>query len=98
MSAQTSLIGRPVRDLETPVLLVDLDALERNIGRMCQVIIAEAGVGWRPHTKGIKVPALAHKLLRAGALGITCAKIERPAGGRPDRIRRRLLRCDGVPA
>ncbi len=75
MSAQTSLIGRPVGDLETPVLLVDLDVLDRNIARMRQVIVAEAGVGWRPHTKGIKVPALAHALLRAGALGITCAKL-----------------------
>ena len=75
MSAQTSMIGRPARDLETPVLLVDLDTLDRNIARMRDVIVAKAGVGWRPHTKGIKVPALAHKLLRAGAMGITCAKL-----------------------
>jgi len=33
------------------------------------------GIGWRPHTKGIKVPALAHRLLQAGARGITCAKL-----------------------
>ena len=31
-------------------------------------------MGWRPHTKGIKVPALAHRLLAAGAFGATCAK------------------------
>jgi D-serine deaminase-like pyridoxal phosphate-dependent protein len=76
MSAQTSIIGRPVRDLETPVLLVDLDTLDRNAARMRDVIVTRAGVGWRPHTKGIKVPAIAHKLLQAGALGITCAKLE----------------------
>ena len=70
MSAQTSMIGRPARDLETPVLLVDLDTLDRNIARMRDVIVAKAGVGWRPHTKGIKVPALAHKLLRAGAMAV----------------------------
>src|SRR5215468_2028566 len=75
MSAQTALIGRPVAELDTPALLVDLDVLDRNIARMQQTIIAGAGVGWRPHTKGIKVPALAHKLVQAGALGITCAKL-----------------------
>ena len=76
MSAQTAMIGRPIAELETPVLLVDLDAFERNVARMRQVIIGEAGVGWRPHTKGIKTPAIAHKLLQAGALGVTCAKLD----------------------
>jgi D-serine deaminase-like pyridoxal phosphate-dependent protein len=75
MSAQTALIGRPIAELETPVLLVDLEAFERNVARMRQVIIGDAGIGWRPHTKGIKTPALAHKLLQAGAHGITCAKL-----------------------
>ena len=64
MSAQTAMIGRPIAELETPVLLVDLDAFERNVARMRQVIIGEAGVGWRPHTKGIKTPAIAHKRSR----------------------------------
>jgi D-serine deaminase-like pyridoxal phosphate-dependent protein len=75
MSAQTNLIGRPVADLETPVLLVDLDVLERNVAKMRQVIIEEAGIGWRPHTKPVKTPAIAHKLLQAGAHGVTCAKL-----------------------
>jgi len=75
MSTQTNMIGRPVGDLDTPVLLVDLDKLERNIAKLRQVIIAEAGIGWRPHTKAIKTPAIAHKLLQAGAHGVTCAKL-----------------------
>ncbi len=75
MSAQADRIGRPIRDLDTPVLLVDLDKLERNIARMRQVIITEAGIGWRPHTKAIKTPAIVHKLLQAGAHGVTCAKL-----------------------
>ncbi len=75
MSAQSNMTGRPIRDLDTPILLVDLDKLERNIAKMRQVIIAEAGIGWRPHTKGIKIPAIAHKLLQAGAHGVTCAKL-----------------------
>jgi D-serine deaminase-like pyridoxal phosphate-dependent protein len=75
MNAQTGLIGQPVSALDTPVLLVDLDTLDRNIARMRQTIVTEAGIRWRPHTKGIKVPALAHRLLAAGAQGITCAKL-----------------------
>src|SRR3979490_732177 len=33
-----------------------------------------AGINWRPHTKGLKSPALVERLLAAGASGITCAK------------------------
>jgi D-serine deaminase-like pyridoxal phosphate-dependent protein len=71
----TSPIGWPIEALDTPVLLVDLDVLERNLQRMKRVIIDEAGIAWRPHTKGMKTPALAHMLMRAGAHGITCAKL-----------------------
>ena len=71
----SDLIGRPVTALDTPVLLVDLDVLERNIRHMKRVIVDEAGVRWRPHTKGMKTPALAHLLQRHGARGITCAKL-----------------------
>ena len=68
-------IGRWVKELDTPALLVDLVKLERNIETMRRVIVAEAGIRWRPHTKGIKIPALARKLLDAGASGVTCAKL-----------------------
>jgi D-serine deaminase-like pyridoxal phosphate-dependent protein len=68
------MIGHAKWDLDTPALLLDLAAMDRNIERMAATF-REAGVGWRPHTKAIKIPAIAHKLLRAGALGITCAKV-----------------------
>jgi D-serine deaminase-like pyridoxal phosphate-dependent protein len=61
-------------ELDTPALLVDLSVMERNIERMARTF-REAGVGWRPHTKGLKVPQIAHKLLSAGAFGVTCAKV-----------------------
>ncbi len=71
----STLIGQPREALDTPVLLVDLDILQRNIDRMSRIIIKEAGVGWRPHTKAMKTPALAKLCLEAGAHGITCAKL-----------------------
>jgi D-serine deaminase-like pyridoxal phosphate-dependent protein len=76
MPSDDRVIGQPAAALETPFLAVDLDALERNIATMRRRIIVEAGTGWRPHTKAIKVPALAHRLLQAGAHGVTCAKLD----------------------
>jgi len=69
-----SEIGTPVADVETPFLWTDLVRLERNITTMA-AHFQGAGIQWRPHTKGIKTPAIAHKLLAAGAIGVTCAKL-----------------------
>lgn len=69
-----SLIGKGFDQLDTPTLWVDLDLLEKNIDTMA-TFFRQAGVGWRPHTKGIKIPAIAHKLITAGAIGITCSKV-----------------------
>ncbi len=67
-------IGRAKELLDTPTLWVDLDVLEANIALLMGNFRA-AGVNWRPHTKGIKIPAIAHKLINAGAIGVTCAKL-----------------------
>jgi D-serine deaminase-like pyridoxal phosphate-dependent protein len=67
-------VGEDRLRLDTPVLWVDLEVMERNILHLCEVF-RQAGVAWRPHIKGIKVPAIAHKLLDAGAVGVTCAKL-----------------------
>ena len=67
-------IGSDLKTLETPALWLDMDILEENIARMADNMRA-ARVNWRPHTKGIKIPAIAKRLLDAGAIGVTCAKI-----------------------
>jgi hypothetical protein len=54
--------------------VVDLDALDRNIAAMAGDIAA-LGAAWRPHTKAVKTPAIAHKELAAGAIGVTVAKL-----------------------
>lgn len=69
-----SEIGLRKEDLDTPALWVDLDKMERNIANVAAELHA-AGVAWRPHIKGIKTPAIAHKLIQAGAIGVTCAKL-----------------------
>jgi D-serine deaminase-like pyridoxal phosphate-dependent protein len=72
-SDQARLVGQPKDALDTPALLIDLPALDRNIARMAKTF-KDAGVNWRPHTKGLKSPPLVERLLAAGAFGITCAK------------------------
>ncbi len=67
-------LGLRKHELDTPYLWVDLDQLEANIASLASYFRA-AGVAWRPHTKGMKVPAIALKAIAAGALGVTCAKL-----------------------
>lgn len=67
-------IGLRKTDLDTPALWVDLQRMERNINVLASHF-KQTGLAWRPHTKGIKVPAIAHKAIAAGAIGITCAKL-----------------------
>jgi D-serine deaminase-like pyridoxal phosphate-dependent protein len=67
-------LGCTKDELDTPALCVDLDAMEANI----QSIVDQCrlhGLAWRPHTKCPKSPAVAHKLIDAGAIGVTCAKL-----------------------
>ena len=70
----TTLIGLPIDQLDTPALLVDLDMLESNIASISGDIHAH-GSSWRPHSKSHKCPAIAHKQIEAGAIGIACAKL-----------------------
>ncbi len=69
-----SEVARARTDLDTPALWVDMDTLERNIADLAQHF-ARAKVQWRPHMKGVRVPAIAHKAIAAGAIGVTCATI-----------------------
>jgi 3-hydroxy-D-aspartate aldolase len=69
--------------LNTPCLIVDLDLLDRNIAKMAR-LCAEWGIGLRPHAKTHKSIEIARRQLRAGAIGICCAKLgeaEVMAGG-----------------
>src|SRR4051812_7305003 len=71
---QLSAIGLTLDQLDTPALLLDLDALERNIATMSSTFRAH-GLSWRPHAKAFKCPAIAHRLRKAGAIGVTVAKV-----------------------
>jgi D-serine deaminase-like pyridoxal phosphate-dependent protein len=63
-----------IDEIETPALVVDLEALEANITRL-QAYMHQHGIANRPHIKTHKIPAIAHMQVNAGAVGITCQKL-----------------------
>jgi D-serine deaminase-like pyridoxal phosphate-dependent protein len=66
--------GDPVSAIDTPALIVDLDALEANITRMA--LYAEAhDVRLRPHFKTHKCLEIARRQIAAGAIGLCCQKV-----------------------
>src|SRR4030081_964497 len=70
----TPLAAKIARDYGTPVAVIDMDRVERNIARI-QAACDAAGVANRPHIKTHKSPMLAKLQIAAGARGITCQKI-----------------------
>jgi D-serine deaminase-like pyridoxal phosphate-dependent protein len=60
--------------LNTPALLLDLDALEANIAAMAAHTKA-AGIKLRPHSKGAKSIEIGRRQMAAGAVGICCTTI-----------------------
>lgn len=67
-------IGRPVEDVPTPALIVDLPAVERNIAEMGRRM-AGLPAALRPHAKIHKSPAFGRLQVDAGAIGLTTATV-----------------------
>ncbi len=67
-------IGAAVDDIDTPALLIDLDAFERNVRKMAQ-FAQSRGVRLRPHAKTHKCPSIALRQIAAGAVGQCCQKV-----------------------
>lgn len=75
-----ALVGQRVEDLETPFLLVDLDAFDANCTAMSKILepFAAKGLLLRPHVKAHKCSELARRQLQAhGALarGVCCQTV-----------------------
>jgi D-serine deaminase-like pyridoxal phosphate-dependent protein len=63
-----------IRELETPVPVVDIEIVRRNIRRL-QHYCDGHELKLRPHVKTHKLPLFAHEQCAAGAIGITVQKI-----------------------
>lgn len=66
--------GQPWQAIDTPALVLVLDAFERNLQRMQQAA-DRAGVALRPHAKAHKCPDIALAQMTRGAVGICCQKV-----------------------
>ncbi len=66
--------GMPLADVDTPALLVDLDAFERNLATMASAV-RDSGLRLRPHAKSHKCPEIAKRQVAAGAVGVCCQKV-----------------------
>ena len=67
-------IGMSLEEVETPALIVDLDAYEYNLDLMAERA-GEAGVKLRPHAKTHKSPLVALDQMARGAVGVCCQKV-----------------------
>jgi len=63
-----------INDLETPVVLIDQEILDRNLRRMAEYC-ASHQIALRPHTKTHKIPEIARLQVKYGSTGITVAKV-----------------------
>ncbi len=64
----------PLAEVDTPALLVDLDAFEANL-RLLQQATANLPVEVRPHAKTHKCPTIALAQIAHGAVGVCCQKV-----------------------
>lgn len=66
--------GDLVTSVDTPALMLDLNAFERNLDRMAKAL-AHSGVRLRAHAKSHKTPEVARRQIASGAVGICCQKV-----------------------
>ncbi|BEP86698.1 DSD1 family PLP-dependent enzyme [Variovorax sp. V512] len=66
--------GMPIAEVDTPALILDLDALEFNMNKVHERLHA-AGLRVRPHGKAHKSADIARLQIASGAIGICCQKI-----------------------
>ncbi len=69
-----ALVGSPLADVDTPALLIDLDAFERNLASMAQGVAATR-TRLRPHAKTHKCAPIVRKQMALGAVGACCQKV-----------------------
>jgi 3-hydroxy-D-aspartate aldolase len=79
--------GMAMSEIDTPALIIDLDAFRRNLTRMADAV-SKTGVRLRPHAKTHKSPVIGLQQMALGAVGLCCQKVSEAEamvqGGIPD--------------
>ena len=66
--------GQTLAEVDTPALILELDAFEANIARLNQAL-AGRNIRVRTHAKTHKCPEIALRQIKAGAIGVCCQKV-----------------------
>lgn len=74
MNAPPAEIGMPLEEVDTPALLVDLDAFEHNLRRLAEEVETR-GIRLRPHAKTHKCAVVGQQQVALGAVGLCCQKV-----------------------
>ncbi len=67
-------VGMPLAAVDTPALILDADAFERNLARMAEAVRGKP-LRLRPHAKSHKCAEIARRQIAAGAVGVCCQKV-----------------------
>ncbi len=73
MMRAPAAVGMRLEEVDTPALVVELDAFERNLKTLAG--LAAGRVRVRPHAKTHKCPEIARRQVAAGAVGVCCQKV-----------------------
>ena len=70
---QPASAGQRIEEVDTPALILELDAFERNLDTLMKSVDGKVRV--RPHAKTHKCPQIAKRQIAAGAVGVCCQKV-----------------------
>ncbi|HVJ22390.1 MAG TPA: alanine racemase, partial [Burkholderiales bacterium] len=71
--AAPARIGQKLDEVDTPALILDLDAFERNLSTLKTAVGNRVRI--RPHAKTHKCPEVGKRQLALGAVGLCCQKV-----------------------
>ena len=74
MNRPPAKVGDRVEDIDTPALVLELDAFERNLRTLADSVKGRP-VRVRPHAKTHKCAEIAKRQLAHGAIGVCCQKV-----------------------
>src|SRR4029078_6948969 len=74
MQSPPAAPGMAFADVDTPALVIDLDAFERNLRKMADAAAA-SGIRLPPHAKTNKSSNIARLQMEHGAVGVCCQKV-----------------------
>ena len=66
--------GQRLEEIDTPALVLELDAFERNLRTLAESVKGRP-VRMRPHAKTHKCPEIAKRQIAHGAVGVCCQKV-----------------------